>query len=191
MATAGRKKEGAMAAVIGLKAEETETVCSHFPGIWVVNYNCPGQQVISGEAGQIPQAAKVLQEAGARRVIPLAVSGAFHSPLMSEAARIFSHYLEQFSFQNPCSPIIGNASGEYALDASGIRANVSLQMDHPVLWEKSMRQLLADDFKVFIEVGPGTVLQGLMKRIDRRATVLGVNGSPESLERVNQVAVPD
>lgn len=191
MATAGHEKEGAMAAVIGLGTEETEKVCSRFPGIWVVNYNCPGQQVISGKAGQMPQAAEALKEAGAKRIIPLAVSGAFHSPLMSEAARIFSHYLKQFSFHNPYPPIISNAPGEYACDASSIRANLSLQMDHPVLWEKSMRRLLADGFEVFIEIGPGTVLQGLMKRINRRATVLGIDGSPESFKRVKQLAMPD
>ena len=180
---------GAMAAVIGLETAVTQAVCNNLTSVWVTNENCPGQQVISGTAAQMPEATRLLREAGAKRILPLAVSGAFHSPLMSEAADNFSAALREFTFRDLDVPLVSNASGKYARTTSSVIANLALQMDHPVLWEKSMRQLLTDGFELFIEIGPGTVLQGLMKRISRQATTIGVDGSPETLERATRLAV--
>ncbi|MBE0479182.1 ACP S-malonyltransferase, partial [Candidatus Aerophobetes bacterium] len=101
------------------------------------------------------------------------VSGAFHSPLMSDAAKKFSLFLEKIPFNEPIFPVVSNATGNYATSARRIKDNLRLQMDHPVLWEKSMRVLMSDNFTTFMEVGPGKVLQGLMKKIDRKVEVKG------------------
>lgn len=173
MEAAGKEKKGSMAAVIGLETEKIHDVCKDVGDLWIVNFNCPDQVVFSGSEVRVLTAVEKLKKEGAKKIILLPVSGAFHSPLMSNAAKKFSLFLEKIPFKNPAFPVLSNATGDYATSASKVKYNLKLQMDHPVLWEKSMRLLISDGFTRFIEVGPGKVLQGLMKRIDRSVEVEG------------------
>ena len=186
MEQAGYQKKGAMAAVLGLDTEIIINICNEAGQVSVVNYNCPGQVVISGVRNKLFRVSEKLKECGARKVLPLAVSGAFHSSLMKEAAQQFSSFLERFPFSQPICPLVSNATGGYATSAGQIKDNLKLQMDHPVLWEKSMRLLLDDGFNVFVDVGPGGVLQGLMRRIDRSVTCLGIDDE-DSLRKGGQI----
>ena len=173
MVEAGKVKKGSMAAIIGLAAKDIIRTCNRIQDVYVVNFNCPGQVVISGSSEKVLEAGEELKKIGARKVVHLPVSGAFHSPLMREAAKKFSSFLEKFQFKEPLCPVVSNATGEYATSAEQIKDNLKLQMDHPVLWEKSMKLLLGDGFDAFIEVGPDKVLQGLMKRIDKKVNITG------------------
>ncbi len=169
-----RKNEGGMAAVIGFDKENIVKMCKEIGEVEAVNFNCPGQIVISGKKQKISILAEELKKRGAKKVIVLPVSGAFHSYLMRSAARKFANFLDQFNFYNPTCKVVANVSGEYALSGEEIKKNLKLQMDHPVLWEKGMKLLIKDGFDTFIEVGPGKVLQGLIKRIDKKVKTMGV-----------------
>lgn len=183
MQEAGENKKGAMAAVIGLNTEKIINICGEARQVKVVNFNCPGQVVISGLKEEVLAVIKKLKNRGARKAVLLPVSGAFHSPLMRKAAEKFSSFLDDFSFNDPLFPVVSNATGNYATSARQIKDNLKLQMDHPVLWEKSMRLLVNDGFNIFVEVGPGKVLQGLMKRINREVYITGV-GDASSIDRL-------
>jgi len=183
MEQAGKNKKGSMAAVIGIETAKVIDICRQIREVEVVNFNCPGQVVISGSEGNVLGAVKKLKNQGAKKVVLLPVSGAFHSFLMTDAAKKFSIFLDRLSFSDPICPIVSNATGEYAISSEQVKENLKLQMDHPVLWEKSMRLLVNDGFNTFVEVGPGKVLQGLLKRIDRKVAVFGV----ESMESANQL----
>jgi len=183
MEKAGKENKGSMAAVIGMSAEDVLKVCNQTKDVYVVNFNCPGQVVISGRRDEVTKTGEKLKKIGARGIIPLPVSGAFHSPLMKEASKEFSSFLENFEFKDPICPVVSNSTGNYATTGRQVKENLKLQMDHPVLWEKSMRLLLTYGFNVFLEVGPGKVLQGLMKRINKRVTLTGI----ESVDSINQV----
>ncbi|MBC7189656.1 ACP S-malonyltransferase [Candidatus Aerophobetes bacterium] len=184
MEEAGKEQEGMMLAVLGFDAEKIYRICRKVGGVVVANFNCPGQVVISGCREKVLEAERELKEAGARRTIPLPVSGAFHSPLMKKAAEEFSLFLDSIVFNEPVIPLVSNSTGSYARSAREIKDNLKVQMESPVLWEKSMRLLLKDGFNIFIEVGPGRVLQGLMKRIDTKAKVFGV----EDLDSVEEIS---
>jgi len=175
MEQAGKNKKGSMAAIIGLGTEKIIDICHKTTGVKVVNFNCPGQVVISGEKEKVLEGVEKIKKIGAKKVVLLPVSGAFHSPLMKDAAKEFSLFLEKFTFFQPICPILSNATGEFATSKSKIKDNLKLQMDHPVLWEKSMESLVNEGFNFFVEVGPGKVLQGLMKRINKKVTITGIN----------------
>ncbi len=188
MEEAAKTGDGAMAAVIGLSRALVLSVCQNMEGVEAVNFNSPSQIVISGKKEAVKEATFKLKEKGASRIIPLSVSGAFHTPLMRKAALEFSRELDKIHFSKPTCPIITNVSGQYAATGEEIKEALKLQMDHPVLWEDSMRKLISGGIELFIEVGPGKVLQGLLRRIDRKANILGAD-TPEDIEKIKEVLV--
>ena len=161
---------GTMAAVLGLDDQVIEDVCAQTEGIVVAaNYNCPGQLVISGEKQAIATACEALKAAGARRALPLPVGGAFHSPLMEPAKTTLAAAIENTSIVSPICPIYQNVPASGVTDAETIKSNLIAQLTAPVKWTQSVQQLLEDGATEFTEVGPGKVLQGLVKKIDRSA----------------------
>lgn len=159
---------GTMAAVLGLEDQIIEEICVQTPGIVVAaNYNCPGQLVISGEEAAITTACEALKDAGARRALPLPVGGAFHSPLMEPAKTKLATAIETTPIASPVCPIYQNVSAKGVTDAAKIKQNLIAQLTAPVKWTQSVQQLLSDGATQFTEVGPGKVLQGLVKKIDR------------------------
>ena len=164
------KVPGAMAAVLGLEDHVIEEVCAKISGIVVAaNYNCPGQLVISGEKEAIALACEAMKEAGAKRALPLPVGGAFHSPLMEPAKTKLAAAIENTSIQNAICPVYQNVVAIGITDAATINTNLIAQLTAPVRWTQSVQQLLSDGASSFTEVGPGKVLQGLVKKIDRSA----------------------
>lgn len=157
-----------MAAVLGLDNTLVEDICASQSGIVVAaNYNCPGQLVISGEIDAVNNACEALKQAGARRALLLPVGGAFHSPLMEPAREELADAIEATHFQNPSCPIYQNVSTTGVTDALEIQKNLIAQLTAPVKWTQSMQNMIADGATHFIEIGPGNVLQGLMRKIDR------------------------
>ena len=157
-----------MAAVLSLEDAVVEKICADTPGIVVAaNYNCPGQLVISGEVNAINLACEAMKEAGARRALVLPVGGAFHSPLMEPAREKLAAAIENTEFSKPACPIYQNVSTTAIIDPSEIKKNLVSQLTAPVKWTQSIQQMIADGATNFIEVGPGNVLQGLMRKIDR------------------------
>ena len=160
-------KPGSMAAVIGLEAKTVENCCMKIKEVVVpANYNCPGQIVVSGEKKGIINATKILNESGARKVIELNVSGAFHSPLMLPAKKQLEKYIQKIEFKKPLFPIYQNSVGKGVSNIQEIRKNLINQLISPVLWTQSINQMVNDNIKNFIEIGPGKVLQGLIKKIN-------------------------
>lgn len=179
MQKACEAQPGTMAAVLGLEDNVVESICSATPGIVVpANYNCPGQLVISGELEAINQACDKLKEAGARRALVLPVGGAFHSPLMQPAREELAAAIEKTIFSNPVCPVYQNVTTTAVTDTNEIKENLIAQLTAPVKWTQSIRQMIADGASEFIEVGPGKVLQGLVRKIDnsveaRSAEIIG------------------
>jgi [acyl-carrier-protein] S-malonyltransferase len=164
---------GGMAAVIGLDEAPTREVCAE-AGVVLANLNCPGQLVISGEADKIAKAVELAKAKGAKRAIALPVAGAYHSPLMAGAQPKLQAELAKIKISTPVVPVISNVTGQAHGNAADISARLVEQVTSSVLWEKSMRYLLAQGFTRFIELGPGTALSGFMKRIDKGAQMLNV-----------------
>jgi len=157
-----------MAAVLGLDDDVVEKICFETPGIVVAaNYNCPGQLVISGEIEAVNKACVSLTEAGARRALLLPVGGAFHSPLMEPAREELAAAIENTQFTAPACPIYQNVNAQAVTDPSEIKKNLMAQLTAPVKWTQSVKNMIADGADTFIEVGPGNVLQGLVKKVDR------------------------
>jgi [acyl-carrier-protein] S-malonyltransferase len=164
---------GGMAAVIGLDEAPTREVCAE-AGVVLANLNCPGQLVISGESDKITKAVELAKAKGAKRAIALPVAGAYHSPLMAGAQPKLQAELAKIKISSPRVPVISNVTGEAHTSAADISTRLVEQVTSSVLWEKSMRCLLAQGFTRFIELGPGTALGGFMKRIDKGAQMLNV-----------------
>ena len=159
-----------MAAVLGLDDDVVEKVCENTEGVVVAaNYNCPGQLVISGEIEAINKACEALKEEGARRALVLPVGGAFHSPMMEPAREELAAAIENTSFSKPNCPIYQNVTASAVTDENEIKANLISQLTAPVRWTQSVQQMIADGATHFTEVGPGKVLQGLVKKINREA----------------------
>ena len=157
-----------MAAVLGLDDAIIEKICATTEGIVVAaNYNCPGQLVISGEIEAINKACETLKEEGARRALVLPVGGAFHSPLMEPAREQLAAAIENTTFSKPNCPIYQNVTANAVIDESSIKVNLISQLTAPVRWSQSVQQMIADGATLFTEVGPGKVLQGLVKKINR------------------------
>lgn len=170
MAEAGTARPGGMAAVLGLDEADLAEVCAQASSegiINVANANCPGQIVISGEVAALERAMELAKDAGARRVARLPVSIASHSPLMEEVSRKLKALTDALTLQDPAFPIVGNVSGKPITTAAGIRAELEHHVERPVNWTGSVLEMVAVGADTFVELGPGTVLAGLIKRIDR------------------------
>lgn len=180
MGRAAREKPGAMAAILGLKDSEVEDICFGIEGVWPVNYNSPGQLVISGEAEAVRSAMETAKSAGAKKVVELAVSGPFHSPLMNEAAVEMQQSLEAVSFKEPEPPFFSSVTCR-SEPVVGLADLMATQMVSPVRWRQSVEKLIAAEINTFFEVGNGKVLSGLIKRIDKSVTAMNVS-DPASLD---------
>lgn len=159
-------KPSTMAAVLGLEDKVIEDVCNNTEGVVVAaNYNCKGQVVISGEVEAVNKACAILKEAGARRALVLAVGGAFHSPLMDPARVELAKAIEETEFSRPICPVYQNVDARPHTDPAEIKKNLLIQLTAPVRWRQSVENMVADGADEFIELGPGAVLQGLVKKI--------------------------
>ena len=171
------KVPGTMAAIVGLPDEKVEEICSSCEGIVIpANYNCGGQVVISGEKTAVEQACEKAKAEGAKRALPLAVSGAFHSPLMEPARIELGRAIEETRIVEPICPIYQNVSAQAVTDPQTIKKNLLAQLTSPVRWTQSVRNMLADGADYFMEIGPGTVLQGLVKRISAGTEGITIEG---------------
>lgn len=157
-----------MAAILGLEDEQVEKICESVDGVVVAaNYNCPGQLVISGSIPAVEEACSKLTEAGAKRALILPVGGAFHSPLMEPAREELAAAIEETEFSKPICPIYQNVTASAVSNPEEIKKNLMIQLTAPVCWTQTMNQMIADGTSEVIEVGPGKVLQGLFKKVDR------------------------
>ncbi len=182
MQACSEEHDTAMAAVIKLSNEDIEKICGQYQHMYPVNFNCPGQTTVSGDAKEMELFAESVKEAGGRAKI-LKVSGAFHSPYMSEAARGFAGVLKEADITAPRIPVYSNYTGEpYGED---VRSTLTAQIDHPVRWEVIIRRMIEEGFDTFIELGPGKTLCGLIKRIDSGVRLFHVS-VPEDLELLKQ-----
>ena len=165
-----------MAAVLGLEDQVVEEVCDVVDGVVVAaNYNCPGQLVISGEVSAIETACELLKEKGARRALVLPVGGAFHSPMMEPAREELATAIKETQFNEPACPVYQNVPASAVTSATEIKENLMKQLTAPVKWTQSIQSMIADGGTQFIEVGPGKVLQGLMRKIDRSVEAIGAS----------------
>ena len=165
-------QKSTMAAVLGLEDSIVEKVCDSIDGVVVAaNYNCPGQLVISGEINAINEACEKLKENGARRALVLPVGGAFHSPLMNPAKEELEKAIKNTIFHKPSCPIYQNVTANAVMDENEIKNNLISQLTSPVRWTHTIQQMVEDGASEFIEVGPGKVLQGLVKKINRESEV--------------------
>jgi [acyl-carrier-protein] S-malonyltransferase len=185
MYAAGRERPGAMAAILGLDGDTVDALCARVTGGIVVaaNLNSPGQVAISGDPAAVEGAMALAREAGAKRAVPLPVSGAFHSPLMERAAAGLREALASVRIAPAAIPVIANASAEPVTGPEAIRESLARQLQSPVRWEAGMRALLRDPGPPFVEAGPGKVLKGLLKAIDRDARCESV-GDADDVARV-------
>lgn len=175
---------GAMAAVLGLSAEQIEKVTEEIKGVTVANYNCPGQVVITGETDSVDAAKEKLLECGAKRVLPLNVSGPFHSPMLKEAGEKLSEVLDQIHFHELKLPYVTNVTAEPITDICKTKELLKEQVAASVRWQQSMERMIEDGVDTFIEIGPGKTLAGFLKKINRTVTVMNIS----CIEDVDKVA---
>ena len=175
---------GAMAAVLGLSAEQIEKVTEEIKGVTVANYNCPGQVVITGETDSVDAAKEKLLECGAKRVLPLNVSGPFHSPMLKEAGEKLSEVLDQIHFHELELPYVTNVTAEPITDICKTKELLKEQVAASVRWQQSMERMIEDGVDTFIEIGPGKTLAGFLKKINRTVTVMNIS----CIEDVDKVA---
>ena len=175
---------GAMAAVLGLSAEQIEKVTEEIKGVTVANYNCPGQVVITGETDSVDAAKEKLLECGAKRVLPLNVSGPFHSPMLKEAGEKLSEVLDQINFHELELPYVTNVTAEPITDICKTKELLKEQVAASVRWQQSMERMIEDGVDTFIEIGPGKTLAGFLKKINRTVTVMNIS----CIEDVDKVA---
>lgn len=184
MAEAARQHPGAMAAILGLDDEVVENLCRKILGVWPANYNCPGQIVVSGEHGAVDELCDEAERQGARRTIKLQVSGAFHSPLVARAADRLRPAIDRIRFQDPVAPFMSTVTARIE-PAHRLRTLLVDQLTAPVKFTQSATELVREGVRTFVEVGPGNVLSGLVKRIDRSVKAIPVN-SLAALERLEE-----
>lgn len=169
--------KGSMAAVLGLSKDEVSKICESAKNNGVVelaNFNTSEQIVISGDFEIIKKTCNLIKEGGKGKAIQLAVSGPFHSSLMIPAADKFKNELKSFQFKDAKFRVVANADAEYVKTSEEIKGRLAMQIDHPVLWEPSMKRLLDDGYNIFVEIGPGKVLSGMLKRINKDVKVFNV-----------------
>jgi [acyl-carrier-protein] S-malonyltransferase len=174
MDEAARESNGSMAAILGLEDEVVEGLCADIPGVWPANYNCPGQIVVSGTQEAVDELCAKAEELGARRTVKLKVSGAFHSPLVARAAERLRPALERVRFRDPVAPFMSTVTAKIE-PAQRMASLLVEQLTAPVKFTQAARGLIGEGVKTFVEVGPGNVLAGLVKRIDRSVKAVSVN----------------
>ncbi|NJM94776.1 MAG: ACP S-malonyltransferase [Cytophagales bacterium] len=175
MQKACERQPGTMAAILGLDDALVEKICSEINDtVIAANYNCPGQLVISGTKAGVESACEALKAAGAKRALPLPVGGAFHSPLMEPAREELAAAIEATAFAQPRCPIYQNVSTQGTTDLAAIKQNLIIQLTSPVRWTQSVQNMVKDGATLFVECGPGKVLQGLVKKIEPSTEVSGV-----------------
>ncbi len=179
--------EGAMAAVLGMDADQIDAVIEPIANVTVANYNCPGQIVITGGTAGIEQASKTLKEAGAKRVVSLNVSGPFHSPMLRSTGEKLGKELSAVQLDKLKIPYVTNVTAEYVTDSSEIRELLTRQVYSPVRWEQSIRKMIAQDVDTFVEIGPGRTLTGFLRKIDRNVTVYQVNTWEDSKQIMEEL----
>jgi [acyl-carrier-protein] S-malonyltransferase len=184
MAEAARTNPGSMAAVLGLEDEVVERICRRILNVWPANYNCPGQIVISGENPAVDEACQLAEREGARRAVKLRVSGAFHSPLVARAADRLRPALDRVKFAEPAAPFMSTVTARIE-DAKRMGPLLVEQLTAPVRFTQAAQALLREGVQTWVEVGPGNVLAGLVKRIDRNARTISVS-TPESLDKLEE-----
>lgn len=178
---------GSMAAVLGMETQVVESICAETQGIVsVANYNCPGQVVISGEKEAVEKAMKSLGEAGAKRVLPLNVSGPFHSKMLETAGEALREELSKVTINKPSIPYIANVTAQYVTDNLTILDLLADQVSSSVRWQQSIETMIADGVEVFVEIGPGKTLSSFVKKIDKTKTVINID-KVEDLEKLNQI----
>ena len=186
MAEAARKNPGSMAAILGLDDEVVERICRRILNVWPANYNCPGQIVVSGENPAVDEACEAAEVEGARRAVKLRVSGAFHSPLVARAADRLRPALERVKFAEPTAPFMSTVTARVET-AKRMGPLLVEQLTAPVRFTHAAQALLKEGVQTFVEVGPGNVLSGLIKRIDRNVKTISVS-TPESLDKLEELA---
>jgi [acyl-carrier-protein] S-malonyltransferase len=184
MAEAARERPGSMAAILGLADEVVETLCRKIIGVWPANYNCPGQLVVSGEDPAVDECCVEAEREGARRAIKLRVSGAFHSPLVARAAERLRPAIDKVSFAEPVAPFVSTVTAKIE-DAARFRMLLVDQLTAPVKFTQAAGELIRQGVTTFVEIGPGNVLSGLLKRIDRSVKTIPVNNLAD-LDRLEQ-----
>jgi [acyl-carrier-protein] S-malonyltransferase len=184
MAEAARQRPGAMAAILGLADEEVEKLCRRIVGVWPANYNCPGQIVVSGEHEAVEECCAEAESLGARRAVRLKVSGAFHSPLVARAADRLRPALDRVRIAEPLAPFMSTVTAKIE-PAQRVAALLVDQLTGPVRFTQAATELVRSGATTFVEVGPGNVLSGLVRRIDRSVKTMSVN-TLESLERAQE-----
>ena len=184
MAEAARRHPGTMAAILGLEDEEVEKLCRRIVGVWPANYNCPGQIVVSGEHEAVEECCAEAESLGARRAVRLKVSGAFHSPLVARAADRLRPAVEKVRFVEPLAPFMSTVTAKIE-PAQRLATLLVDQLTAPVRFTQAATELIRSGASIFVEVGPGNVLSGLVKRIDRGVKTISVN-TLESLEKAQE-----
>ena len=180
MEEAGKRNPGAMAALLALDTDAVTTLCSEISEetgntVVLANDNCPGQVVVSGHIAAVDRIVERAPELGAKRAVKLAVSVAAHSPLMATASASFQDAVRDTALNPPSIPVIGNVEAQALNSAADIRSELERQLTQPVRWTESMRTIVAQGVNTFVEIGPGTVLSGLMRRIDRKKARIAIN----------------
>ncbi len=175
--------KGSMAAVLGMTGEAIEKVVDEIDGVTIANYNCPGQIVITGWKESVEKASEALKEAGAKRVLPLNVSGPFHSPMLTEAGKELGQILEKVEFSPLEIPYVTNVTAEYVRDISETKELLAKQVAFSVRWQQSVENMIADGVDTFVEIGPGRTLAGFMRKINRDVKVYNV-GTWEDVDKV-------
>lgn len=166
--------KGAMSAVLGLTGDQIEAAIAGLEGVYIANYNCPGQIVITGFAQGVEKASEILLEAGAKRVLPLKVSGPFHSPMMKDAGEKLEQVLQEIELSPLRIPYVTNVTAEYVKEIGNTRKLLKEQVASSVRWQQSMERMIADGVTTFIEIGPGRTLAGFLKKISRDVKVINI-----------------
>ena len=189
MYEAGLKRPGGMVAVIGLDEASLAEVCSQ-TDTRIANVNCPGQLVISGAKENITKAADLAKERGAYRTIPLSVSGAFHTPLMQSAVDGMSEIIATLSFHDPVIPIVANTTAQPLTTAEMVKAELLRQLCNGIVWQRSIEFMVGEGVSTFVEIGPGKVLSGLIKRINKEVKTLNM-GDAETIKNIKTISEVD
>lgn len=178
---------GAMSAVLGLDAAAIEKVCEETEGIVsIANYNCPGQIVITGEKAAVDAAGEALKEAGAKRVVPLKVSGPFHSQMLVQAGEQLGEALKDVAIADEFIPYVANVTADYVTNAADVKPLLEKQVAASVRWQQTIERLIADGADTFVEIGPGKTLSGFMRKINRDVTVYNIDKMEDFLAYVNK-----